>query len=143
LWLHQPKLCLHLYMAFSSLCVQISPHPNSFLIRKLVIDFFNIIFKYLFIFGCSGSLLLREGFLLVAMRGAFSLVVVCGLLIAVASLVADHGLQSAWASVVVVSVDALGHVESSQARDRTHVPCIGRQIPNHWTTRTVLFLFCK
>ena len=25
------------------------------------------------------------------------------------------------------------HVESSQTRDRTHVPCIGRRIPNHWT----------
>ena len=29
----------------------------------------------------------------------------------------------------------LQHVESSQTRDQTHVPCIGRQIPNHWTTR--------
>ena len=25
-------------------------------------------------------------------------------------------------------------VGSSQTRDRTHVPCIGRQILNHWTT---------
>ena len=66
-----------------------------------------------------------------------------GLLFAVVSLVADHGLQSVWASVVVASVVAPGHMESSQARDRTHIPCIGKQIPNHWTTRTVLFLFCK
>ena len=28
-------------------------------------------------------------------------------------------------------------VESSQARDRTHVPHFGRQILNHWTTREV------
>ena len=27
------------------------------------------------------------------------------------------------------------HVGSSHTRDQTHVPCIGRQIPNHWTTR--------
>ena len=27
------------------------------------------------------------------------------------------------------------HVESSKTRNRTHVPCIGRQILNHWTTR--------
>ena len=27
------------------------------------------------------------------------------------------------------------HVGSSQTRDHTHVPCIGRQILNHWTTR--------
>ena len=30
------------------------------------------------------------------------------------------------------------HVESSQTRDGTHVPCTGRQILNHWTTREVL-----
>ena len=27
------------------------------------------------------------------------------------------------------------HVESSRTRDWTHVPCIGRWILNHWTTR--------
>ena len=32
------------------------------------------------------------------------------------------------------------HVESSWTRDQTHVPCFGRQIPNHWSTREVLFL---
>ena len=30
------------------------------------------------------------------------------------------------------------HVGSSRPRDRTCVPCIGRQIRNHWTTREVL-----
>ena len=34
---------------------------------------------------------------------------------------------------------ALRHVESSQTRDRTHVPCIGRRILNHRTTKEVLF----
>ena len=29
------------------------------------------------------------------------------------------------------------HVGSSCTRDQTCVPCIGRQIPNHWTTREV------
>ena len=33
---------------------------------------------------------------------------------------------------------ALWHVESPQTRDQTHVPCIGRGTPNHWTTREVL-----
>ena len=32
---------------------------------------------------------------------------------------------------------ALRHVEFSQTRDQTCVPCIGRQILNHWTTREV------
>ena len=30
------------------------------------------------------------------------------------------------------------HVGSSCTRDQTCVPCIGRQIPNHWTTREIL-----
>ena len=29
------------------------------------------------------------------------------------------------------------HVESSQTRYQTHVPCTGRQILNHWTPREV------
>ena len=35
------------------------------------------------------------------------------------------------------------HVGSSQTRDQTLVPCIGRQILNHWTTREfpVMFIF--
>ena len=31
-------------------------------------------------------------------------------------------------------------MESSQTRDRTRVPCVGRWIPNHWTTREVPIL---
>ena len=30
-------------------------------------------------------------------------------------------------------------MESSRTRDQTHVPCVGRQTPNHWTTRGVLY----
>ena len=37
------------------------------------------------------------------------------------SVVAAHGL----------------HMESFQTRDWTHVPCIGRQILNYWTTSKV------
>jgi len=58
-----------------------------------------------------------------------------GLLITVASLVAEHGLQGAWASVVWwTDPVALWHVGSSQTRDWTCVPSIGRHILNHWTT---------
>ena len=32
---------------------------------------------------------------------------------------------------------ALRHVGSPQTRDRTHFPCVGRWILNHWTTREV------
>ena len=82
----------------------------------------------------------------------FSVVVVCRLLIAVASPVADCGLWGAWALVVEVhgfsscgsqalehrfnsygswGLVASWHVGSSQIRDQTHVSCIGRQILYH------------
>ena len=58
--------------------------------------------------------------------------VVCGLIV-MASPVAEHRLQQLWFMGLV----APRHVGSSRTRDRTHVPCIGRSILNHWTTREV------
>ena len=40
----------------------------------------------------------------------------------------------------LVGLDALWHMESSRARDLTHVPCNGRQILNHCTSREVPFI---
>ena len=75
----------------------------------------------------------ERGLLFVAGRGP---------LIVVASLVAEHrlqvhGPQQLWHTVLV----ALWHVGSSQARARTCVTCIGRQILNHCATRESLNLF--
>ena len=42
--------------------------------------------------------------------------------------------QQLWRTDLV----ARHHVGSSWTRDRTRVPCIGRRILNHWTTREVL-----
>ena len=71
----------------------------------------------------------RQGLLFVAVHR---------LLIAVASLVAEHRLwvrelQQLWHTGLV----ALWHVESSWIRDRTHVPCTGRWILIHCATREV------
>ena len=53
---------------------------------------FHRIFKnrfiYLFVFGCAGPSLLH----LAAEREGYTVVVVCGLLIAVVSLIVEHGL---------------------------------------------------
>ena len=49
--------------------------------------------------------------------------------------VLEHRLRSWW----YMSLVAPRHVESSQIRDRTRVPCIDRRTPNHWTTREVLY----
>ena len=59
--------------------------------------FFRILFIYLAVLGLPCSV----GFSLVVVSGGYSLVVVHGLLIVVASLVAGHGLKL-WASVVAV-----------------------------------------
>ena len=69
-----------------------------------------------------------------------------GLLIAVASLVVEHGLQALWLAgsgaqaqwLWRMGLVAPQHVGSSWTRARTHVSCIGRRILNHWATREAL-----
>ena len=56
--------------------------------------FFPNNFIYLIIFGYAGSLLLRVGLSVVSKSRDYSLVAVLQLLIAAASLVAEHGLCS-------------------------------------------------
>ena len=69
-----------------------------------------------------------------------ALVAVLGLLIAVASLAAEHRLQGVCTSVIVVRgfscPVAYGILVPGQ-RDPFCVLCIGRHIPNHWATREV------
>ena len=77
------------------------------------------------------------------MSGGFSLVVVCGLLLVVATPIAEHRLQSLGSVDVARELSCLRHVESSQTRDLTHAPCIGRWILNHWTTREVQQLLSR
>ena len=82
--------------------------------------------------------------------------VVCGLLIAEASLVAEPGfcvcrLQRLWCTGSVVAahrLESMGSaapkcVGSSQTRNQTHVPCIGRRILYRWATREVLSFTLK
>ena len=60
----------------------------------------------------------------------FSLVVVRGLLIAVDSLIVTCNFLS--------QLPRAWYVESSQSRDQTCVPCIGKWILTHWITKEVL-----
>ena len=70
---------------------------------------------------------------LVVMRRGYPLVAICRLLIVVTSLL-EHRLLQLWP---MQGLAALQHLESSQTRDQTHLPCTGRWIPNHRTTRNV------
>ena len=77
--------------------------------KKIINVFFKKLFIY-FIFGGTGSLLLAYGLFLVALSKGYSSLLWC------------KGLSCS------------AHVGSSQARDKTYVPCTGRQILNHQTT---------
>ena len=90
---------------------------------------------FVFIYGCAGSSLLSVGILWFQQAGT-TLQSYKGflpwLLIAAFGSRA-HGLHYLGHMVLV----APWHVESSQPRDRTPVPCTGRWILDHWTTRRV------
>ena len=101
-------------------------------IKCLVCFHFSRMFLFCFVF-CVGFWL---HWVFIAVRGP--LIAVHGLLIAFASccraLAPERRLSSYgwWIGLV-----APWHVESFWTRDRTHVPCIGRWILSHWTTREV------
>ena len=99
---------------------------------------------YLFIFGCVGSSLLRTGFLQLQRVGT---TLCCGVRAShcggfsccMQSTGSRHmgfsscgtRAQQLWRMGLV----ALWHVGSSWTRAQTHVPCIGRRILNHCTSR--------
>ena len=102
--------------------------------------FFNI---YLFIFGRVGSSLLRTGFLQLRRAGGYSSFRCTGFSLQWLLLLRSMGSrcmgftscgkrdQQLWHRGLV----APRHVGSSWTRDRTRVPCTGRWILNHCTTR--------
>ena len=59
------------------------------------------------------------------------------LLVLVAFLFLEHGPQSEGSAACRTVLVASGHVGSSWARDQICVPCTGRRILYHWTTREV------
>ena len=67
-------------------------------------SFFFFLFITLFLFLAVPALLCCTSFSPVAVIWGYSLVVVCRLLVAVASLAVEHGLCGLWTSVVVVRV---------------------------------------
>ena len=131
---------------------------NRFLPHFLLYTSFLKNFIYLFIFGCVGSSLLRVGLLQLWQAGATSRCGArashCGGLSLLQSTGSRHlGLSSCDTraqqlrptdsraqaqQLQLPGPVALRHVGSSRTSNRTHVPCIGRWILNHCTTREAL-----
>ena len=87
------QICWHSWFLLLAIRALTNNFLQPFVLRSVALKNF---FKF---FGCAGSSLLRSGFFLVLKTGSYSLVALCGLLIAVTSLVVGHGLQGAWASL--------------------------------------------
>ena len=110
-----------------------------------------VIILFIYLFLAVLSLCCVTSFSPLVARGGSSLAAVHDFHTAVASLVAEQvlacmapavvapRLQTTGSIVVAYRLIAPQHVGSSQIRDRTPVPCIGRPILNHWTTREVLW----
>ena len=87
--------------------------------------FLSFLLIYLLVFGCAGSCCCTRSFLFSC---SYSLFQCPGFSLQWPLLLQSTGsrcpgLVGPW------------HVESSQTRDWTQDPCIGRRILNHWTTR--------
>ena len=125
-----------------------SPHRR--VSQSIYVIFLKIILFYL-ILAAMG--LCCRSLSLVAASGSQSLVVVYQPLIAVASLVTEHQhcvhklpQFGRMGSVVMLhGLSCPAAYGSSQTRGQTCVPCLGRRILYHWTTREMLcdLLMCK
>ena len=124
--------------------INIIKYVFSFLkfLQYILTFFFINLFIYLFIFiiyGCVGSSFLCEGFLHLRRAGATLHRGVwashCRSLSRCGAQAPDAQAQWLW----LTGLATLRHVVSSQTRARTHVPCIGRQTPNHCAIREALY----
>lgn len=101
----------------SSFCdsLDINTHYFYFYFIYFFLKFFLIYVR------CGGSLLLCMGF-------------------------SSRGFSYCWARARFLRCSGLAglqHVESSRSRNRTHVPCVGRQTLNHCATREVPHIIFK
>ena len=89
---------------------------------------------YLFIIGFTGSSFLCACFLQLR-QGRTALH--CCSWASLWWLLLLQGMGSRAPQLRCMDLFALWYVESSWTKDQTHVPCIGRRILKHWTTRKV------
>ena len=127
-------------------------------------NFFKLIYLFVFIFGCVGSLSLHAGFLQLQREGGHSVLRYVGFSLWWSLLLWSTGsrrmgpsscstrAQQLWLAGSLEhrlsSCGARGpaapwHVVSPRTRARTRVRLIGRRTPNHCTTRKACIQFFK
>ena len=127
---HQPKHLSWILLEFN-ICL--------WFFCSLFLNFFKKFnFIYLFYFWLCWVFVSVRGLSLVVASGGHSSLRCAGLSLSWPLLLRSTGSRRAGS--VIVSPVAPWHVGSSQTRARTHVPCIGRQILNHCTTREAPFV---
>ena len=104
-------------------------NTNIFLIQWVLSSLFKKI-----TFGCAGPWLLPVGFSLIVASMGYSLLQSAG-----ARQVGFCDWSTRAQKLCFAGLVAVWHVESSQTRDWTRVPCIGRQILTHCITQELLF----
>ena len=95
-------------------------------------------YSFFFFFCCTWSLLLLRRLSLVAVSGGYSLLWCEGFSLWWLLLLWNTGSRAPAQKLWHRDLAAQQHVESSRARDQSHVPCIGRQILIHCAIREVL-----
>ena len=108
--------------------------------EKLFKSFFNFLFIYFWCGHCTGSPLLRVGFLYLQQGGLLlscGAQTYCNSFSCCRALALEHRLSSSgmWTSLLQ---GMWAPPRPKITMDPTCVPCIDRQILNHWTTREVL-----
>ena len=104
--------------------------------RKLVLFFFKINLFILFIyFWLRWVFAAVRGLSLVAASRGYSSMRCAGFSLRWLLLLPRMGSRAQAQQLWHTGLAAPWHVRSSRTRDRTHVRCIGRQIPNHCATR--------
>ena len=128
-----------------------------FLVDLEIFNLIVMLFIYLFSYGCVGSSFLRAGFLQLWRGRGYSLLRCAGFSLQWPLLLQSTGSRcvgfsscGTWAQQLwptgsraraqqlwCTGLVAPWYVGSSWTRDQTRIPCIGRRILNHCTTREV------
>ena len=102
-------------------------------ICQKTIQLFKYIYRLCWVFVAAW------GLSLIVVRGGYSLLHCMGFSLWWLLLLQSASYRCMASVTVVHRLSCLRHAKSFQTRDWTYIPCIGRQILSHWTTREVQF----